>query len=249
MGAKEQALEAFNQSIQLYGYSNNYLWKAMVLMDIGQFQSAADLYRIVSEMDGVADAEKVLYYNNEGFALYMAKKYDQAMDIIEKAMLLDPSRPAIYKNKGLILEAEGKYHEAFAAYNDALVLDNQYDKARNAKYSLMAKLNGGIDPASMEAWGTLQTGVEVDKVWTIGFNLPVDLEDAASQIVITDQMGNRLPLSITTGGEDGTVRVGLAGGQKYLPGTRYVLYVLGNVKGKYASQMKNGMFMEFITKQ
>ncbi|ATW26760.1 Ig-like domain-containing protein [Candidatus Formimonas warabiya] len=249
LGRPEEALEAFNESIALYPYQNNYFWKAAILLDLQRFDQAAGTYLSVVALNDTDNEAKALAYNNASYLLYLNQNYTEAMEAVENGLALEPDKSNLYKNKGLILEAQGNYHEALENYNEALEIDPNNQAALTAQRNLIARLNGEEpDSTGMVEWEEIKLYVPLDKVWTITFNRPVDLESAQNNIYIADEENKHLSLKIEAGNDANEITVSLSDGQSYAAAQRYTLFVPANVKSVNGVKMINGVKMDFFTK-
>ncbi len=70
---------------------------------------------------------------DEGHTHYDAKRYDEALDAYERAILLDPSFARAYNGKGNALYYFKRYEEALAAFERAILLDPDCAPAYNGK--------------------------------------------------------------------------------------------------------------------
>ncbi len=249
LGRTEEAINAFDQSISLYPYLNNYFWKAAILLSSQKLPEAASTYLSVAALKDTDNETKALAYNNAGYALYVNKNYEKAMEAIEKGLGLKQDKSNLYKNKGLILEAQGNYDGAMENYNRALEIEPNNQLALTARRNLSAKLDGKpLDPTQFLEWEEIKLYVPSDKIWTIVFNRPVDLESAKEYIHITDKDNNQLSLKIEAGNSANVVKVSLANEQGYASSARYTLFVPSDVQTTGGVKMISGVKMDFISK-
>ncbi len=65
-------------------------------------------------------------YLDEGVALAMQGKYDEAIQAFDEAIRLDPEDALAWNNKGVALAMQGKYDEAIQAYDETIRLYPEY---------------------------------------------------------------------------------------------------------------------------
>jgi tetratricopeptide (TPR) repeat protein len=228
---------------------NNYFWKAAILLSSQKLHEAASTYLTLAALKDTDNETKALAYNNAGYTLYLNHNYEGAMEAIEKGLGLMQDKSNLYKNKGLILEAQGNYDGAMDNYNRALEIDPDNPLAITARGNLSAKLKGKpMDPTQYLEWEEIKLYVPSDKVWTIAFNRPVDLESAKEYIHIEDEDKNQLSLKIEAGNSANEVKVSLSNGQGYAPSVRYTLFVPSDVQTTGGVKMISGVKMDFISK-
>ena len=64
-----------------------------------------------------------------GLLAYQKAQHALALDLIQRAINLDPSKPYYHYNLGLVLEKEKRLEEAIAAYREAITINPQYVEA------------------------------------------------------------------------------------------------------------------------
>ncbi|MDI6644231.1 MAG: DEAD/DEAH box helicase [Methanobacteriaceae archaeon] len=74
--------------------------------------------RIGSDAYKDVDASKIL--NKKGIALFENEKYDEALEIFEHSLIVEPSNIEALKYKGMILEIKEIHNEAIKVYNQAI---------------------------------------------------------------------------------------------------------------------------------
>lgn len=249
LGRMTEALEAFDESIALYPYQNNYFWKAAILLDLQRLPEAAGVYLAVAGLNDADNEAEALAYNNAGYVLYLDRRYPEAMNAVEKGLALKQDKPSLYKNKGLILEAQGNFTSAMENYTRALEIDPEYEAALTAQRSLNAKLYGvAPDSGEFVEWDEIKLYVSLDKVWTITFNRPVDLDSAKAGIYIADEENNHFNLKIEAGSDAAQLKVSLEDGQSWPSSKKLALYIPSTVKSDDGAKMFNGIKMVFLTK-
>ncbi|MBP7175610.1 MAG: tetratricopeptide repeat protein [Thermoclostridium sp.] len=249
LGRTSEALAAFDDSIALYPYQNNYFWKAAMLMDLNRLPEAAATYLDAVGLDGVDNNAKALAYNNAGYVLYLDKQYAAAMNAVQNGLALKQDKPSLYKNKGLILEAQGFYTSAMENYDRALEIDPTYESALTARRNLNANLYDVV-PTSTEAvdWDEIKLYVSVDKVWTITFNRPVDLNSAKANITVTDDEENNYSIKVEAGNDATQIKVSPDNEQGWPPSKKLTLFIPSAVGSTDGAKMFNGIKMIFVTK-
>jgi tetratricopeptide (TPR) repeat protein len=80
---------------------------------------------------------------DKGIALAEQGKYDEAIQVYDKAIEQDPTFAYPWNGKGLILSFQGKHDEAILALDEAIRRDPDYVQARNHKDTIwMTKVMG-----------------------------------------------------------------------------------------------------------
>jgi len=64
--------------------------------------------------------KNVVVLNNKGVALSRLGKYNEAIEVYDRALQLDPEYVSAWNNKGVVLSRLGKYAEAIEAFDRAL---------------------------------------------------------------------------------------------------------------------------------
>jgi tetratricopeptide (TPR) repeat protein len=88
------------------------------------------------------DVEKILIsqiYNNKWVVLYELWRYEEAMEMYDEVLKLNPNNSDGYLNKWNVLY-EWKYKEAIEMYNKALELNPNYSFAYNNKWNVLCEL-------------------------------------------------------------------------------------------------------------
>ena len=60
---------------------------------------------------------------SKGKLLLEEKKYEDALEIFEEALKLDPKNPDLLNQKGVALRSLGRYNEAIESYTKSLEID------------------------------------------------------------------------------------------------------------------------------
>lgn len=249
LGQTSEALEAFEDSITLYPYQNNYFWKAAILMDLKRLPEAAATYLAAAGLSDADNNAKALAYNNAGYVLYLDRQYSAAMNAVQNGLALKQDKPSLYKNKGLIFEAQGNYTSALENYSRAVEIDPEYEPALTAQRNLTAKLYGEVPGNSgVVEWDEIKLYVSVDKVWTITFNRPVDLDSAKANITVTDEENNPISLKIEAGSNTNQIKISVLDGQSWPSSKKLTLFIPSTVESADGAKMFNGVKMIFVTK-
>lgn len=123
MGQTKQAIEDFNQSIQLSPENGAvYNNRGNVLMDLGHPEEALkdfDRAIVLSENYGVA-------YNNRGNARVALGQYDAAFQDFRKAVQLMPRSAIPFNGRGKAHEELKRYHAAVRDLTRAISIDPKY---------------------------------------------------------------------------------------------------------------------------
>ncbi len=81
-------------------------------------------------------------YLNKGNELFIAKKYQEAIQFYNKSIQLNPNYSAAYKNKGVVLAYSKKFKEAIQCYDKAIELkptDSDVYKNKGAALAYLKK--------------------------------------------------------------------------------------------------------------
>jgi len=65
------------------------------------------------------DPGNAFILNNKGYSLFLAGKYPEAIESLEKAVILDPKYKSAWKNLGDVFKAMGNIAESERAYANA----------------------------------------------------------------------------------------------------------------------------------
>jgi tetratricopeptide (TPR) repeat protein len=82
-------------------------------------------------------------YNNYGYALAQLGQYKEALDAVEKSLLLKPDSAAALDSKGFALFGMGLYEKALSAYQEALKQDPSIGEVYLHLAQTYEKLNQG----------------------------------------------------------------------------------------------------------
>ena len=101
---------------------------------------------------------------NKANVLHDLGKYEEALELFDKAISFNPNHFQAWTNKGLTLEKLGRFHEALDTYNHALEIRNSYLDALHGKARVLLALKKykdaineykkilGITNRDLEAW-------------------------------------------------------------------------------------------------
>ena len=92
----------------------------------GKTEDAVTAYRRAIELDD----KDVWSMNNLGLVFLEAKRAEEALPLLAKAVELKKDVPAFHNNLGMALEHTGRFGAAATAYTGALTADPAYDKAK-----------------------------------------------------------------------------------------------------------------------
>lgn len=107
-GRYEEALQAFDQSIQMNpNYAESWNYKGIVLLLTYEYEEAIKCFEVAIALDpSFATA-----WNTKAGALYAIGRYDEAIMACDRAIQLDPRSANAWYTKALILKKEA--HAAF----------------------------------------------------------------------------------------------------------------------------------------
>lgn len=100
--------------------------KGDVLAARNEYEAAGKEYRKGVEKEGALPFQKAVAYNQLGRFQASQGKYDQARELYDQAVEIDPYYIEATSNKGVSFEKEGRWDDALSAYRKALNL-NQKD--------------------------------------------------------------------------------------------------------------------------
>jgi tetratricopeptide (TPR) repeat protein len=96
-----------------------------------RFDSLAIQYRALKVKPVVSEDER--RYIVQANAMTQAKNYNRAIELYEKAIVLNPTNPMVYNNEALLLAIVGQYHSAINRMKKYLLLVPEADDARAAQ--------------------------------------------------------------------------------------------------------------------
>ena len=88
---------------------------------------------------GAAVTKTTYDWNKEGYSLFNASRYSEALDAFNKSLSIDPNDAIVWYNKGLTLGRLDRYSEALDAFNKSLLInpkdgDSWYEKGYALTY-------------------------------------------------------------------------------------------------------------------
>jgi len=116
MGKYEEALQAYGEAAET--------WKEMadLLLENGKEENGNIFLGKVFEAESCC-----------GMALFKLGKYEEALEVVDKALVLNPESPIEWSNRGFVLSAMGRNEEALEAFDKALSLDPESPKIMTNK--------------------------------------------------------------------------------------------------------------------
>lgn len=121
---------AVNQQI------TTWLKHGLELHQSGQLQEALEEYELILKIDPLHfDALQL-----SGAIAAQSRKWNLALDLFTKALLVNQSNPNIFYNKGVVLQELNRYEEALACYNTAISLKSDYSQAYNNQGNIYKEL-------------------------------------------------------------------------------------------------------------
>lgn len=100
---------------------------AIALQQREQWQTAAEIYRSVLEVD--PDHPDALHFS--GVLAHQEGRSDEAVALIERSIELEPERADWYSNLGIVLQDRLELDAAIAAYEHAIALDRDHANAHS----------------------------------------------------------------------------------------------------------------------
>ena len=149
-----EAERGFKQAIQLnpgYAFAHNFY--AVLLSALGRFDEAFVLIRNAQQLDPLS----LPINTNLGWLLYLARRYDEAIQQYLKAIDLDDGFPLAHRRLAQTYEQNHRYSEADAEYQKAVALSGEDVELLSARGHFYA-IVGEIDKANgvlkqLEAFG------------------------------------------------------------------------------------------------
>ena len=137
----DSALEDFLEACKLDPESDRYLFKvAAAFHNTGQFQQAADSYtRLIEILEDKPFKEQLLLaFAYKGGNLARLGRFDEAEELIERALEMDSVSPIGLAMKGQLFLSQGKKSEALEFIRRALEIDPE-NKIVNALREIALK--------------------------------------------------------------------------------------------------------------
>ena len=144
LGDYNKAIEKYDEIIKklennkgsfLYIYATNN--KAMAEANKGRYEVALGIVNTLLKTSPQSeDNENKNYsflYDTKGFILLKQKKYDQSLEILEKAIELNPRDKYAWLHKGYVHFESKEYDESIRKYDEALQIDENFAEAHHAK--------------------------------------------------------------------------------------------------------------------
>jgi len=103
----------------------------------GRYEVALGIINtLLKTSSSLKDSENKNYsflYDTKGFILLKQKKYDQSLEILEKAIELNPLDKYAWLHKGYVHFELKEYNESIGKYDEALQIDEDFAEAHHAK--------------------------------------------------------------------------------------------------------------------
>jgi len=160
LGDYNSAIEKYDEIIEklednkesfLYIYATNN--KAMAEANKGRYEVALGIINtLLKTSSSLKDSENKNYsflYDTKGFILLKQKKYDQSLEILEKAIELNSLDKYAWLHKGYIHFELKEYNESIRKYDEALQIDEDFAEAHHAK-AVSLSYNGDRETAIKE---------------------------------------------------------------------------------------------------
>tara|TARA_B110000211_G_scaffold225123_1_gene276929 strand:+ start:479 stop:1357 length:879 start_codon:yes stop_codon:yes gene_type:complete len=138
-GRYPEALECFNQVIEIFPNNKSYIHKGIVLDALGDYLGAIKLYDKAIQINN----KDYLAYLNKAYSLINLRRYDEALKICNQgitiiqanSILYDTKGAAIlYNTKGAALAMLNRYQEAIDSYNQTIKLNPNYYEPHKNKF-------------------------------------------------------------------------------------------------------------------
>jgi tetratricopeptide (TPR) repeat protein len=138
-GKLVEAIEAYKISIEILPSARSYTYLGRAYSRLGWYDEAIDeCYNAID-----IDPEFGTAYNDAGSYLISLGRYSEAVDWLEKAIVLENYEQRYHAlcNLALILEKKGEWLKAMKYYNKALLLNPDYETAQTGVLRLTTLLN------------------------------------------------------------------------------------------------------------
>jgi len=96
-----------------------------------------------------AEVDDVSYYIRMGADLYRRGMYDQAIEVLQKALAVNANYADIHNHLGVVFNAKGLHDEAIQAFTEALKVNPDYVEART-NFALALAAAGRDDEADVQ---------------------------------------------------------------------------------------------------
>jgi TolB-like protein/DNA-binding winged helix-turn-helix (wHTH) protein/tetratricopeptide (TPR) repeat protein len=116
-------------------YAMAHSWRGFNLAVTGRLPEAITEARLAQE----ADPLSAIVGTNAAWVYFLARRSDQAVEIVQKVIEIDPNFPRAHFRLGNIYENEGEYHGAIAEYEKAVHLsdgDTYYQASLGHAYAM-----------------------------------------------------------------------------------------------------------------
>jgi len=131
------ALQKINEAVQFDTYNSNYHeMKARILLSMKKYEESENTARVALQMDGQnIDAANVLSQ-----ALSAQRKNDEASEVMDKVLEMNPENWETHSNYGFRYLEQGKVKEAIEHFRNALLNDPTQEYAQHGmKLAMKAK--------------------------------------------------------------------------------------------------------------
>ena len=130
------------------------------LRSAGELVKAESIYQYVLQ----SDSNNLAALNNLAAIAGQMLKYNIAVEMITKAIAVEPNNPLAYYNLAKMQKEQGKLNEAVTSYNKALAIKPDYAAAHNNLGSVL-KRQGKIDEAIASYLRALDLEPDFAEVW------------------------------------------------------------------------------------
>jgi len=136
------ALNKVDDSIIAEFYDPQVYYSLSLIRDLEQIGDFDSLLEEAEKGLQIADEDehKVIFLIAKGSALDEKEEYDDALDVYEEALHLDPQSPIAILNRGVTLIKMGKADRALESFNQALLFDPDFALARVNRGEVLAMI-------------------------------------------------------------------------------------------------------------
>lgn len=117
--------EAENEYRVAFSFDPNFavahMWHSVMLEAKGRFEEDMRELEIAHKLDPLSP----MFRAAEGESLYVARRYDQAIELLTRAQEMEPNKDSTYFWRGLAYEQKGQFKEAISDLQRAIEIDNK----------------------------------------------------------------------------------------------------------------------------
>ena len=140
----EEALKSFQEAINIdSNFIQAWIGRGNVFLYLGQYREAIDALDRNIKVDSVYDG-----LNSKSLVLSLLEDFENAITLIDKAIILKPQEVLLRANRGIILARAGRYIEALIECEQAIKQNPKHESGYYAKacwYALQDEIDQAIN--------------------------------------------------------------------------------------------------------